>query len=82
MYLKAGPDKAALLVAIGVKSDGHKVVPAVTKGYRESVPARQDSMADPGRIQLLPVSMADDTAGECALRSRFGAVGPQAPRFA
>ena len=38
MYLKAGleKEKAALLVAIGVKADGHKVVLAVTSGYRES----------------------------------------------
>ena len=71
MYLKV-----ALPVAIGVKPYGHKVVPAVTKGYRDSVPARQDSLTDPGRIQLLPVSMADDTAGEWAVRSRFGAVRP------
>ena len=38
VYLKAGleQEKAALLVAIGVKADGHKVVLAVTSGYRES----------------------------------------------
>ena len=38
VYLKAGleKEKAALLVAIGVKPDGHKVVLAVTSGYRES----------------------------------------------
>ena len=38
VYLKAGleKEKAALLVAIGVKADGHKVVLAVTSGYRES----------------------------------------------
>jgi len=29
-------EKAALLVAIGVKADGHKVVLAVSSGYRES----------------------------------------------
>ena len=38
VYLKAGleKEKAALLVAIGVKADGQKVVLAVTSGYRES----------------------------------------------
>ena len=38
VYLKAGleKEKAALLVAIGVKADGHKVVLAVSSGYRES----------------------------------------------
>ena len=38
VYLKAGleKEKAALLVAIGVKPDGHKVVLAVSSGYRES----------------------------------------------
>ena len=38
VYLKPGleKEKAALLVAIGVKADGHKVVLAVTSGYRES----------------------------------------------
>ena len=38
VYVKAGleQEKAALLVAIGVKPDGHKVVLAVTSGYRES----------------------------------------------
>ena len=38
MYLKAGLEKerAALLVAIGVKPDGHKVGLAVTSGFRES----------------------------------------------
>ena len=38
VYLKAGleKEKAALLVAIGVKKDGHKVVLAVSSGYRES----------------------------------------------
>ena len=36
VYLKAGLEKAALLVAIGVKADGHKVVLAVSSGYRES----------------------------------------------
>ena len=37
-YLKAGleKEKAALLVAIGVKTDGRKVVLAVSSGYRES----------------------------------------------
>ena len=36
VYLKAAleQEKAALLVAIGVKADGHKVVLAVTSGYR------------------------------------------------
>ena len=38
VYLKAEleKEKAALLVAIGVKADGHKVVLAVSSGYRES----------------------------------------------
>ena len=38
VYLKAGleKEKAALLVAIGVKTDGRKVVLAVSSGYRES----------------------------------------------
>ncbi len=38
VYLKAGleKEKAALLVAIGVNADGHKVVLAVSSGYRES----------------------------------------------
>jgi len=48
VYLKAGleKEKAALLVAIGVKADGHKVVLAVTSGYRESTASWSSLLRD------------------------------------
>ena len=48
VYLKAGleKEKAALLVAIGVKPDGHKVVLAVASGYRESTASWSSLLRD------------------------------------
>ena len=48
VYLKAGleKEKAALLVAIGVKPDGHKVVLAVSSGYRESTASWSSLLRD------------------------------------
>ena len=48
VYLNAGleQEKAALLVAIGVKADGHKVVLAVTSGYRESTASWSSLLRD------------------------------------
>ena len=48
VYLKAGleKEKAALLVAIGVKADGHKVVLAVSSGYRESTASWSSLLRD------------------------------------
>ena len=53
VYLKAGleKEKAALLVAIGVKPDGHKVVLAVASGYRElPAPFTEWEDAKPGEV--------------------------------
>ena len=48
VYVKAGleKDKAALLVAIGGLSDGHKVVLAVEPGYRESTESWSEVLRD------------------------------------
>ena len=48
VYLKAGleKEKAALLVAIGVKADGHKVVLAVSSSYRESTASWSSLLRD------------------------------------
>ena len=46
VYLKAGLEKAALLVSIGVKADGHKVVLAVSSGYRESTASWSSLLRD------------------------------------
>ena len=46
VYLKAGLEKEALLVVIGVKPDGHKVVLAVASGYRESTASWSSLLRD------------------------------------
>ena len=60
VYLKAGleKEKAALLVAIGVKADGHKVVLAVSSGYRESTASWSGLLRD--------LNVSDETL--CPLR--------------
>ena len=49
VYLKARleKEKAALLVAIGVKADGHKAVLAVSTGYRGSTASWSNLLRDP-----------------------------------
>ena len=80
VYLKAGleKEKAALLVAIGVKPDGHKVVLAVASGYRESTASWSALLRD---LKARGIPAAAGDRGRCpGAVERAGQHLPWGPR--
>ena len=80
VYLKAGleQEKAALLVAIGVKPDGHKVVLAVTSGYRESTASWSALLRDlKARGMNEPRLLVGDGNLGCGARCATSSPGPR-----